>query len=85
MQTLGDSKPHLQKGDTEGDLRYKVVYPKLSKEWVAKPVKEKKTQDHLRPMLDAIIERKNQDPNERSDTLTALHIPRNIAATPTPR
>ena len=35
-------------------------------------------------MLDAIIERKNQDPADRSTTVTAPHIPHNIASTPQP-
>lgn len=50
------------KGENEGELRYKVVFPKRTKEWIAKPVMEK--WDHLRPMLDAITERKNQDAPE---------------------
>ena len=35
-------------------------------------------------MLDAIIERKNQDPTDRSATVTAPHILRDIASTPQP-
>ena len=45
---------------------------------------EKTTRDHLQPMLDAIVDRKNQDAANRSATLTAPHIPRNIASTPRP-
>ena len=70
--------------ENEEELRYRVVFPKRSKEWVAKPIMEKTTRDHLQPMLDAIVERKNQDASNRSATLTAPHIPRNIASTPRP-
>ena len=35
-------------------------------------------------MLDAIIERNNQDPADKSASVTAPHIPRNIASTPQP-
>ena len=70
--------------ENEEELRYKVVFPKRSKEWVAKPIKETTTRDHLQPMMDAIIERKNQDAADRSATVTAPHIPCYIASTPQP-
>ena len=72
----GREQATSSKGASEGELRYKVVYPKRSKEWIAKPVMEKTTRHHLKPMLDAIIQRKQQDPEERSATLEAPHIPR---------
>ena len=75
----GRAQATSSKGESEGELRYKVVYPKRSKEWIAKPIMEKTTRDHLYPMLDAIVERKTQDSNERSAPLTAPHIPCNIA------
>ena len=70
------------RGHNKGELRFKVVFPKRSKEWVAKPIMEKTTRDHVRPLLDAVVERKCQDAAERSATLAAPHIPRNIACTP---
>ena len=70
------------RGENKGELRFKVVFPKRSKEWIAKPIMEKTTRDHVRPLLDAIVERKCQDTAERSATLTAPHIPRNFACTP---
>lgn len=72
------------RGENEGELRYKVVFPKRSKQWIAKPIMEKTTRDHLKPMLDAIVERKSRDAAERSATLTSPHIPPNIASTPRP-
>ena len=78
------SRNHSTVSSKENDeeLRYKVVFPKRSKEWVAKPIMQKTKRDHLKPMLDAIVERKNKDAANRSATLTAPHIPRNIASTP---
>lgn len=66
------------------DLHYKVVFPKRSKEWVAEATKQKTKRDDLQPMLDAIVERKNQDAAERSATITAPHIPHNIVNTSRP-
>ena len=74
----------VSSGEKEGELCYKVVYPKRSKEWVAKPIMQKTKRDHLQPMLDAIVKRKNQDAADRSATITAPQIPQNIANTPRP-
>ena len=78
----GREQATSSKGESEGELRYKVVYPKRSKQWIAKPIMEQTTRDHLRPILDAIVERKSQNPNDRSATIRAPHILRNIALTP---
>ena len=64
----GREQATSSKGASEGELCYKVVYPKRSKELIAKPVMEKTTRDHLKPMLDAVIQRKQHDPEERSAT-----------------
>ncbi|RMX47325.1 hypothetical protein pdam_00021015, partial [Pocillopora damicornis] len=56
----------------------------VSREWVAKPVFEKTTNYHLKPMLNAIVERKCLKPQERSATVAAPHIPENIASKPRP-
>ena len=72
------------KGANQGELQYKIVFPKHTKEWVAKPTLEKTNRDHLSPMLDAIIARKNQKPQDRSAPPAVPHIPRNIASKPRP-
>ena len=73
----------VSKGENEEELRYKVVFPKQTKEWVAKPIMEK-TREHLKPILDSIVARKLQDAADRSATLTAPHVPCNIATKPRP-
>lgn len=81
----GRQQATATQGDNTGEQQYKLVFPKHTKEWVAKPILEKTTRDHLKPMLDAIIDRKKQKPRERSATLaTPAFIPKNIASKPRP-
>ena len=49
-----------------------------------KAILEKTSNYHLKPMLDAIVERKCLKPQERSATVSAPHIPENIASKPQP-
>ena len=79
----GRQQATVSRGENEGELRYKVVFPKQTKEWVAKPIMEK-TREHLKPILDSIVARKLKDAADRSATLTAPHIPCNIATKPRP-
>ena len=80
----GRQQATVSKGENEEELRYKVVFPKQTKEWVAKPIMEKTTRGHLKPILDSIVARKLQDAADPSATLTAPHILRNIATKPRP-
>ena len=50
----GRQQATVSKGENEEELRYKVVFPKQTKEWVAKPIMEK-TREHLKPILDSIV------------------------------
>lgn len=68
------------KGENEGELRYKIVFPKRTKDWVAKPIKCKPTKDHLLPILDAIVARKNQAYDDRSEGVDTSHVAQNIAS-----
>jgi len=83
LTTANTSKNHAtaSRGDNKGELHFKVFFPKRSREWIAKSIIEKTTKDCVQPWLDAIVKRKNQDAAERSATLTAPHILRNIACT----
>ena len=72
------------KGENEGELRYKIVFPKRTKEWVAKPIKENISKDYLRPILDAVVARKNASYNDRSEGVDTDHIVQNIASKPRP-
>ena len=80
----GRQQAIVSRGANQGELQYKVVFPKNTKEWVAKPIFEKTINYHLKPILNAIVERKCLKPQERSATVTAPHIPENIARKPRP-
>ena len=54
----GRQQATVSRGANQGELQYKVVFPKNTKEWVAKPIFEKTSNYHLKPMLDTIVERK---------------------------
>lgn len=80
----GRQQATISRGANQGELQYKLVFPKHTKEWVAKPIFEKTSNNHLEPMLDAIVDRKLQKPGERSAAITAPHISKNIASKPRP-
>ena len=67
----GRQQATVTRGANQGELQYKLVFPKHTKEWVAKPIMEKTSRNYLNPILDAIVDRKRQKPRERSATLTA--------------
>ena len=80
----GRQQARAERGGNEGEPRYKFVYPKQTKDWVAKPLMEKTTRDHLKPIVEAIVQRKKQNVNERSAGIDTIHLSKNIAATPRP-
>ena len=70
-----------------GDKKWKFVCSKLSKDWVAKPVKEKKCYDFINRIIDDIVEQKEQGAKVKvpaRKALKRLHGPKNIAFTPRP-
>lgn len=63
-----------------GDERYKCVYPKLQKQWVAKPIYEEKSYQFVHDLLsDTILLKKGEI--EVPD-LERPHLPQNIAPNP---
>ena len=65
---------------TSGDERYKCVYPKLQKQWVAKPIYEEKLYQFVHDLLsDIMILLKGEI--EIPD-LERPHLPQNIAPNP---
>lgn len=67
----------------KGEKRFNVTFSKLSRNWVAKPIKEKKNLQYFTELVDesiyAIIEKKSFHPE-----VTTKSIPKNIASTPKP-
>ena len=45
----------IQAKTLSGVARYKVVYPKSGKDWVAKPIREAKSYNYLDHMMDRVI------------------------------
>ena len=60
----GRQQATVTKGANQGELQYKLVFPKHTKEWVAKPIRKKTGRDYLNPILDTIVNRKRQKPTK---------------------
>ena len=68
-----------------GDLRYKVVYPKGRKDWVAKPITEVKSYDYIAAMLTKVVEARHNDMTIPTEELKpSSQLPPNIADVPQP-
>lgn len=68
------------KGDNKGETRYKVVFPKNRKTWVAKPILEKKSFTFVKELIDEVRECKSKLQRQK----TPAKIPKNIATVPRP-
>jgi len=80
----GRPRATVTRGANQGELQYKLVYPRHTKEWVTKPIMEIASRDCLNPILDAIVDRKRQKLRERSATIAAPRIPKNKSSKPKP-
>lgn len=63
-----------------GEARYKCVFPKLQKQWVAKPIFENKSYQFVEDLMNDTILHKNGELN--APPLERPVLPQNIAATP---
>lgn len=68
---------------TSGELRYKIVYPKGRKDWVAKPISEDKSYAYIDNMLQTVLEAR-RDPSLEFLSSRIPSLPPNIAPTPRP-
>ena len=79
---------HEKKGSAKkGDKKWRFVSSKLSKEWVAKPVMEKKSYSFINKILADVIERKMKGQKTTvkvSEIPNRLKGPKNIAFTERP-
>ena len=74
---------NLQQATTKkGVPRYKIVFPKLSARWTAKPIKAHKNKSYVSTMVDRVIECCNS--NIELPKAIIPKIPKNIASTPRP-
>ena len=78
----GRKQATIKKGQNKGAKRYKVLFPKGRKKWVAKPVVEAKSYGFVTELMkDALLLKKNK---VQVHSLTPARIPKNIATTPRP-
>ena len=67
---------------SRGDKQYRYVYPKGMKDWVVKPVFEKKSKQHVRDMMHRVLE--SRATGEDIEEVEVPDLPRNIAPVPRP-
>ena len=48
----------LKRGSSLGSVRYNLVFPKVRKTWVVKPIKEEKSYGHLDALMESILKQK---------------------------
>ena len=48
----------VKHGSSLGSLRYNLVFPKVRKTWVVKPIKEEKSYGHLDALMESILKQK---------------------------
>lgn len=71
-----------QAASSSGDKQYRYVFPKGMKDWVVKPVFEKKTKPHVAEMLSAVLE--SRATGEEPEPVAVPDLPKNIAPVPRP-
>jgi hypothetical protein len=68
----------VKKGKGIGENRYKVVFPKNRKTWVAKPILQKKSYKFVTNLMDVVLE--CHETGETNAIRVSEHIPKNIAS-----
>ena len=78
----GRSQAQIQSGAQAGEARYKLCFPKANKRWVAKPINEKKSYQHLSGLLSEVVKRCEE--GNAAAQPAPVRLPRNIASEPAP-
>ena len=81
-ENTGRQQATVQNGENEGELRYKLAFPKSHKRWVVKPIKVAKSHGYLSEMVKDVI--KSCEDGGTSTTQEHPNLPRNIASAPRP-
>lgn len=66
----------IQHGESKGSLRYNVVFPKVRKTWVVKPIKQLKTYSYLDDMMERVL--------KGDEVCKSTPFAKNIATKPKP-
>ena len=72
----------VQSGPRAGQARYEVSFPKALKQWVAKPIKEKKSYVHVMVLMDTVANA--CETGEVDIEPEARHLPQNMSGTAPP-
>ena len=78
----GRKQAVVQSGPRAGEARYKVSFPKAQKQWVAKPIKEKKSYAHVVVLMDTVAN--VCETGEVEIEPEARRLPKNISRTAPP-
>ena len=83
IANCGRKQAVVQSGPHPGQVRYRVSFPKAQKQWVAKPIKEKKNYAHFMVLMDTVANA--CETGEVEIEPEARHLPqKNISGTAPP-
>ena len=68
---------------SSGEHRYKISFPKPQKQWVIKPIKEKKYHNHIHELMGDLVDTCLKGGEEAQEP-AGRNLPPNIAPTPAP-
>ena len=78
----GHNQARVQVGEHAGQARYKMCFPKAPKQWVVKPISEKKSYNYLSCLISEVIKR-CEEGNAVAQPVP-VQLPKNIASEPAP-
>ena len=78
----GRNQATVTRGKNKGEKKYKLVFPKGQKKWVAKPIKIEKSYSFVQDLMESVFFMKNDTTDDEDVTTSCL--PKNIAPIPRP-
>ena len=78
----GRKQARNKEGERAGEARYKLCFTKANKQWVVKPISEKKSFQYLSGLLSEVVKRVELG-NAVAPPMP-VRLPKNIACKPTP-
>jgi len=73
----GRKQAVVQSGTRSGEARYKVSFPKTQKQWVVKPIKEKKSYAHVESLMADVVTACHRGGVDHEPE--AVNLPKNIS------
>ena len=78
----GRKQARIKEGERAGEARYKLCFPKANKQWVVKPITEKKSFQYLSGLLSEVVKR--VELGNAVIPAMPVHLPKNIPSKPAP-